>query len=141
VWDSLVVIEYLDERYPDVPLMPRDAAGRARARLSMREVDAKLAPAMGPVVEEVVYKTSGPPDHGKVQAGITQFHNALAPWQARLEHRPFLLGDMFTLADVTLFTPIFSMVQLVGASGDIPEALPILREWRARIAARPSTAC
>jgi glutathione S-transferase len=139
VWDSLVVIEYLDERYPDVAFMPKDAPGRARVRLLMREVDAKLLPNMGPIVEEVVYKTSGPPDEAKVEAAIVQFRNALAPWQARLEHQGFLFGDTLTLADIALFTPIVSMVRLVGDRGEIPESLAVLRAWRDRIAARPST--
>jgi RNA polymerase-associated protein len=139
VWDSLVVVEYLDERYPDVALMPRDAAARARARLCMREIDAKLLPTMGPVVEEVVYKEAGPRDEGKVQAAIAQFHRALVPWQARLEHSTFLLGDTFTLADIALFTPIVSLVRLVGQGGEIPSTLGILRAWRDRIALRPST--
>jgi glutathione S-transferase len=140
VWDSLVVIEYLDERYPDVPLMPKDAATRACVRLLMREVDAKLLPTMGPIVEEVVHKAGGPRDEGKVQAAITQFRHALVLWQARLEHRTFLAGDMLTLADVALFTPIYSMVQLVGESGEIPAQFGALRAWRDAIAARPSTA-
>ena len=140
VWDSLVVIEYLDERYPDMALMPRDAAGRAGVRLLMREVDTKLLPTMGPVVEEVVHKAGGPRDESKVQAAIIQFRDALVPWQARLQQRPYLLGDMLTLADITLFTPIFSMGRLVGERGNIPEALTILRAWRDRVAARPSTA-
>lgn len=140
VWDSLVVIEYLDERYPDVALMPRDAAARARVRLLMREVDAKLLPTMGPIVEEVVHKAVGPRDEAKVQAAITQFRNALVPWQARLEHQAFLLGDRLTLADIALFTPIFAMVRLIGESGEIPEALTTLRAWRDKMAARPSTA-
>lgn len=29
---SLAIMEYLDERFPDPPLLPRDAAGRARVR-------------------------------------------------------------------------------------------------------------
>jgi maleylacetoacetate isomerase len=29
---SLAIVEYLDERHPAVPLLPRDAAGRARVR-------------------------------------------------------------------------------------------------------------
>ena len=140
VWDSLVVIEYLDERYPDVPFMPRDAPARARVRLLMREVDAKLLPTMGPIVEEVVHKAAGPRDEAKVEAGIGQFRKALAPWQVRLEDQTFLLGDMLTLADIALFTPIASMIRLVGERGEIPESLTVLRAWRDRIAARPSTA-
>jgi glutathione S-transferase len=139
VWDSLVVIEYLEERYPDVPLMPKDASARARVRLSMREVDAKVLPAMGPIVQEVVYKAGGPPDEGKVQAGLAQFRSALVPWEARLQSQPFLLGDEFTLADIALFTPIVSAVRLVAERGEIPAELTKLRAWRDKIVARPST--
>jgi glutathione S-transferase len=140
VWESLVVIEYLDERYPEVPLMPKDAKGRARARLSMRDVDAKVFPAMGPVVEEVVHKPAEARNESKVQEGLERFREALVPWQARLEGQAFLLGDAFTLADIALFTPLAAMVRLLGERGEIPEALATLRAWRDRIAARPSTA-
>jgi len=140
VWDSLVVIEYLEERYPDVPLMPKDAATRAIVRLLMRDVDAKVSPALGPVVGEVVFKPEGSRDESKVQAGLAQFREALVPWQARLEGRPFLMGDVLTLADIALFTPIFGMVRLAGQIGDIPETFTALRTWRDRIAARASTA-
>jgi glutathione S-transferase len=140
VWDSLVVIEYLEERYPDVPLMPKDAAGRARVRLLMHDVDAKVVPAMGPVVGELVHKPAGSRDESKVQAGLAQFREALAPWQARLEGQTFLMGDVLTLADIALFTPLFGMVRLVGETGDIPATFTALRAWRDRLAARPSTA-
>jgi glutathione S-transferase len=140
VWDSLVVIEYLEERYPDVPLMPKDAAARALVRLFMREVDAKVFPAMGPVVGEVVHKPAGSRDESKVQAGLAQFREALVPWQARLEGQTFLVGNEFTLADIALFTPLFGMLRLVGETGDIPATLGALRAWRDRLAARPSTA-
>jgi glutathione S-transferase len=140
VWDSLIVIEYLEERYPEVPLMPKDAAARALVRLLMRDVDAKVFPAMGPVVGEMVHKPEGSRDENKVQTGLAQFREALVPWQARLEGRPFLMGDLLTLADIALFTPLFGMVRLVGESGEIPATLSALRAWRDRMTARPSTA-
>jgi glutathione S-transferase len=140
VWDSLVVIEYLEERYPGVALMPPDAGARARARLAMRQVDATLLPAMGPVVQELVHKAAGTADDAKVKEGVARYRAALVPWDARLQGHPFVLGDTFTLADIALFTPIAAMVRLVGQAGDIPEALGALRTWRDRVGARPSTA-
>ncbi len=40
--ESLVIMEYLDERYPDRPLLPSDHAARARARLAVHRFDETL---------------------------------------------------------------------------------------------------
>jgi glutathione S-transferase len=40
--ESLVIMEYLDERYPDHPLLPAGAAERARARFAVHRFDANL---------------------------------------------------------------------------------------------------
>jgi glutathione S-transferase len=140
VWESNIVIEYLEERYPEAALMPKDPAQRARARLFMREVDNKLAPTMGPVVQELVYKPEGARDDTKVAEGVARFLEVLASWEPRLQGKPYLLGDAFTLADIALYTPIVSVQRLVGARGEIPAALKGVRAWRERVAARPSTA-
>jgi RNA polymerase-associated protein len=140
VWDSLVVIEYLEERYPEVPLMPKAARDRARARLFMREVEAKVFSTMGPVEQEMVHKPAGARDEARVREAVLRYRDALIPWEARLEGQTYLLGDAFTLADVALYTPIAAMVGLLTQEGEIPEPLGALRAWRDRMAARPSTA-
>jgi glutathione S-transferase len=140
VWDSLVVIEYLEEQYPDVPLMPTAAIGRAAARLLMRDVETKLLSALGVCAMELVHKPSGTADPAIVRDGIARYRAALVPWEARVEGRTFLAGERITLADIVLFTPIASAIRLLQVEGDIPDSLPGLRAWRDRIAARPSTA-
>jgi glutathione S-transferase len=40
--ESLVIMEYLDERYPDHPLLPAGSAERAQARLAVHRFDANL---------------------------------------------------------------------------------------------------
>lgn len=139
VWDSLIVMQYLDERYPAVALMPTDAAGRARVRLWMLDAQTRLGAALHLIEEEVVHKPASARDHGKVQKGITEFNAALAPWEARLERSTFLEGDALTLADITLFTPIAAVARELGKLGEIPERFPRLQAFRDRIVARPST--
>jgi RNA polymerase-associated protein len=39
LYESLIVMEYLDERFPHPPLLPIDPVGRANARLFMYRVD------------------------------------------------------------------------------------------------------
>jgi glutathione S-transferase len=139
VWNSLVVIEYLNERYPGIELMSNDALGRAHVRLAMRDVEDKLMPAGYRIADEFVHKTASERNEANVKAGVSDVRAALVPWDTRLESKTYLVGERFSLADITLFTPLYSLVRLVGSEADIPEALTNLRSWRDRIAARPST--
>lgn len=43
VWDSLAMVEYLAERFPDAPVWPRDPARRARARSLCAEMHSGFA--------------------------------------------------------------------------------------------------
>jgi glutathione S-transferase len=140
VWDSLIVIEYLEERHPEVRLMPEAARDRARARLLMREVEAKVFSTMGPIEQEMVHKAAGERDEARVREAVLKYRDALGPWEARVTGQPYLLGDAFTLADVAFFTPLAGMVRLLADEGEIPEKLGALRAWRDRVASRPSTA-
>lgn len=140
VWDSIIVIEYLDEAYPDVPLMPKEAAARATVRLFIRELETKVLSALGVCAVELVHKPAGTADMAKVQEGLTRFREELAPWDARMEGRSFLVGEQFTLADIVLYTPMVAARRLLDAEGDLPRSLEKLRAWRDRVAARPSTA-
>ena len=139
VWDSLIVAEYLDERYPDRPLMPEDPSARARARLAMHQADAQVGTAGGPLIEDYVHKPPEARDPSKVEQVLPRLHHALEPWQARLANQPFLMGEAFTLADLALYTPLFAVAGLVGWERAIPGQLGQLRAWRERVSARPST--
>lgn len=46
VCESTIILEYLDERYPDPPLLPGHPADRARARMVEEIADQYLAPAL-----------------------------------------------------------------------------------------------
>lgn len=39
LYDSQVIIEYLDERFPHPPLMPVDPVSRAKSRLALHRID------------------------------------------------------------------------------------------------------
>ena len=44
LYDSRVIIEYLDERFPHPPLMPVDPVSRAKTRLALHRVEKKRLP-------------------------------------------------------------------------------------------------
>lgn len=55
VSESAVIVEYLEDRYPQKPLLPKDAAGRAAARRIAAEADNYLANVVGKLFERTIY--------------------------------------------------------------------------------------
>jgi glutathione S-transferase len=136
VWDSLIVLDYLEDRYPERPLLPRDAAGRAHARMLVSRVGAEILPKLGAVTAEVVFKPTGTSDPAKVDEAVRGFTDATAAWDAQLAGKDFLLGPL-GVADIVLFTPFAAIQRLVG--WQVPAERPHLRAWLARMTERPST--
>src|SRR5271155_3530075 len=52
LFESLAIVEYLDETHPDPPLLPRDARGRARVRGLAQLVACDSHPLIVPRVRE-----------------------------------------------------------------------------------------
>ncbi len=103
---SLPIIEYLDERYPDPPLLPGDPAGRARVRGLAAIVACDIHPINNLRVLRYLH---GPLGHD--EAALAQWYNhwidagfgALEPLLAASSHTgAFCHGDAPGLADIAL---------------------------------------
>ena len=136
VHDSLVVLEYLEDRYPERPLLPADPAGRAAARMVMTRAIEELGPRFGALTMAALFSAAPSPEAiaEKKQAIL----DALEPWDALFSSRPFVLGDAFSLADIVLYTPSPAAEAVAGL--EVPSARPHLRAWLERVAARPGAA-
>ncbi len=131
VWDSLQINFFVDEQYPDPPLMPGTPLERARARLWMRHCDHELFPKISGL--------KGPPDAETgvhVAAGLQQLvecglvHN---------EAGDLWMGARIGLVDMcyaTLFDTLDVLLEMTG-----PEWLTVpdrLLRWRDAIRAHPT---
>lgn len=135
VFDSQIVLEYLEDRYPEWRLLPGDAAERAKARMFASRVTEELMPKAGAVMVETVLKPER--DGAKIAEASRGFVQALKPWDAHFADREFAVGDAFSLADITLYTIFPSLRGLAGI--EIPSDHPHLRAWHDRVAARSTT--
>ena len=135
VWDSQIVIEYLEDRHPTPSLIPKDAAERAEVRMLAARATQELGSKLGAAVMEILYKPR--PDEAKVADARRGFLDALSAWDRRTEGRTFLVGDQLSLADVTLYTLFPAMHRHTGT--EIPEEHKHLSAWYGRMAARPTT--
>jgi glutathione S-transferase len=135
VYDSTVVLEYLEDRYPDPPLYPRDAIARARCRQLEAAADEIWFPAIWDLIESVFYAAaSGPGDPARVESARTALALRYDALDKELAGREFLCGA-FSVADIATFIMVNAAATLGAPPG---EAHARVRDWLARTRARPA---
>lgn len=142
VWDSLAILEYLAETFPERRLWPEDRNMRALARALSHEMHAAF-PAlrnecpmnMARRKDVLVVSAAAKKDIARIEA----------IWRERLETSggPFLFGP-FTIADA-MFAPVVNRFEKYTLSSsdyvriytDAIKALPAWREWESDGASEP----
>jgi maleylacetoacetate isomerase len=129
---SLAILEFLDETYPEPPLLPADAHGRARVRSLAQMLAADTHPLVTPRVRKYL-TTSGGFDAQAWRAWQIQWFGAgLRAFEQRLANEPgtgrFCHGDAPTMADICLAS-IFAVMQVFKIDfDDLPTARRIMAE-------------
>lgn len=147
VWDSLAIIEYLAETFPDKAIWPREKGARARARAISAEMHSGFQALRQacPMNFGKVFETPAMTDD--LQAAIARIEDIFADAMARSSASggPFLFGD-FCAADA-MFAPIvvrFSGYQvrvtpLTRRYMDTVQGHPAFQQWRTAALAEPWT--
>ncbi|MGA7872916.1 MAG: glutathione S-transferase family protein [Candidatus Binatus sp.] len=135
IYDSTIILEYLEERFPKTPLFPTGAAERARCRILEDLGDTLLAPNLGVLVREVFMK---PDPSTRDSSAVAQTKAELARQYERLDRelgvRKYLCGE-FSVADISCFSPINIASLMEGAP---PPECEKVATWLAAMRSRPS---
>jgi glutathione S-transferase len=137
--DSTVILEYLEERFPEPPLLPAGgAAQRARARLLEDDADWLMTTAIADLLAEAYRKTDpAARDASKIAAASEAIRRAYDRLESALADGREHLAGAFGVADVAWYLPVsFAAFFGVSPAGTHPR----LAAWLARVAARPSIA-
>jgi glutathione S-transferase len=104
IWESTVVLEYLDERFPaGLKLFPGDVKSRGRIRRLAREAELYLGvEGIDPVTDEYFAKKDAPPDLARVEAAKTRIREELASFERELQG-DFLAAAQPSAADFVLY--------------------------------------
>jgi RNA polymerase-associated protein len=92
LYDSRIICEYLDERFPHPPLLPVDPVSRASSRLYMFRVENDWYSLVGQIL-------SGGKAATKARKELREGLTAAAPI---LAHKPFFMSEEFSLVDASI---------------------------------------
>jgi glutathione S-transferase len=164
--ESNVINEYLDERFPEPPLMPEDPFGRAQVRLWTKQLDEDIHDACIAILSFGIafrhqYIARG--EAGKkmledipsvikrerrrdvIEKGMDSVHFRIAvermellltEMEQALAQHAWLVGNAYTIADAA-FTPYVVRLDHLNIFG-MTEGRPHVQDWYRRITARPS---
>lgn len=166
IHESTLINEYLDEVFPEVPLMPANAVDRARARFWVKYEDDVLHPAIRPATfalmmspelaqrsdaeldrmvdahpnkqraEELRRAARTPVDTEKVERARQTMKTALERLERRLGEAPWLGGDSYSLADIAA-APFIDRLEELNLSG-LWTGKSALTDWIERTKSRPA---
>lgn len=139
--ECTAITEYIDGQSGERTLTGRTPTERARIHMMQRRAEAGLldaaatyfhhaTPGLGPEIE--TYQCSEWGEHQREQAskGMRYLNDLLAT-------QPWFAGETFSMADITAYA---GLAYADFAKIEIADDLVHLKDWRERVAARPSVA-
>ena len=123
LFNSNIIIDYFDERFPQPALMPVDPVARAKTRLMLHRIDKDWYSRWQELVD-------GKP--AKARKSLQEDLTILAPM---FEESPFFMGNTFSLLDCSL-APLLWRLPLLGIK--LPASAKAVETYAQRIFARDS---
>jgi len=119
--DSSVILSYLENRYPDPPLLPSDPGPRARALWFEEYADTKVAESLAVIFFQRVIRPGlfkEQPDDQLIESLLTQAVPEVLDYLTRcLGDDEFMVDGAFSLADIAL-TSSFVNFEIAGEKID-----------------------
>jgi glutathione S-transferase len=140
IYDSTLILEYLEESFPAPPLLPRGAAIRALVRQQELYADEILFPLM----RKLAYRTGPLPADAAERAALEKtgqdaegaIAREFAVLDDQVDGREFMWNDI-SIADIGLF---MTMVYIRRMHGPALDPFPSLARWWGQVMARPGFA-
>jgi glutathione S-transferase len=134
LFESCIINEYLDEKFPSPPLQPKDPYLRARGRILIDYFLNYLHEPYWALRGEMIKKIEAERDQKVIAQNRKEVTARLQYLEAALGDKPYFLGD-YSLTDIAML-PRFPRLEQYGV---LPStSLPKLTAWFERMKQRPS---
>jgi glutathione S-transferase len=134
IFDSTVINEYLDDRYKNHRLKPKDAAQLARMRMLENYADESLLVGELPKIWMPLWSKPEERNEESMASGRASLRERILPYvENELEGREYLCGD-FSLADA----PYMAVAMVLEVDQFDLEGFPLCNQYLERLRSRPS---
>ena len=99
LYESNIINEYIDERFPYPQLMPPDPVARARARLFLFNFEKELFVHVSSIEQD---KASGKPSEKVLEKARSAIRDRLTQLAPIFVKNKYMLGDEFSMLDVAI---------------------------------------
>jgi glutathione S-transferase len=140
--DSMAISEYLEDGYPERPLIGEGLIQRAEVRRLVGWFDGKFAQEVSikllmekSIKRHLPSEAGAGPNSTSIRGAKMAIHPYLEYISWLVDRRNWLAGDDFSLADITASAHL----SIVDYMGDVLwDKHPVAKDWYARIKSRPS---
>jgi RNA polymerase-associated protein len=130
LYESNIINEYIDERFPHPQLMPAEPIMRARTRLFLHNFEREL---FSHVL--VLEDRQLSPDAEELEVARNRIRDQLTLLAPVMSKNDFLLGEEFSMPDVAI-APLLWRLEYYGI--ELPRSAAPLQKYAERIFSRPS---
>lgn len=132
--EALLINQYLDDKYPNPALMPRDEKKKEEIRQFIAAIDQEFVLNIGLMVVECILKPKAEQREDFKEKKRAELLDGMRELDRKLEGQEYLFGN-YSLADIAV-TPHIAALPILGSG--IPAELKNMTAWFKRIQARPS---
>ncbi len=128
LFESRIIIDYLDERYPHPPLMPIDPISRARFRLTLYRLERDWY-SLAADIEQTT-------DRKRAEEARKTLHDVILANVDVFRSQPYFQSAEFTLVDATI-APVLWRLPSWGIKLPSEQAAPVF-QYERRVCLRPA---
>ena len=129
LYDSLILMEYLDERFPHPPLLPVYPVSRAHIRLFIQRIEKYWSM----IFDELV---QGNQTEAKAKKLRTELKSQIMGMSQILKEKPYFMSDEFSLVDCCI-APILWRLPLIGIELQKDSKTKPIYEYMQRVFTKP----
>lgn len=143
LYESLAMLAYLDEKFPEPPLFGKTPQERAITWRKVMEAESYVHDALRKVSRPLLFEDL-PAKEAEVRAGVPGMHEELAKIEASLQSTPWIGGAQVSAADLVVFPLVMALLRAANKPIAAPFDLrllplekhyPSMAAWKARVEA------